>query len=492
MEIIEVKEDHQGFFLGMWAETSTLTLLVSEWIWLAAIFALFFNFKQDVVQVFVSFALPGFLGYGLSKALHVYKISKRKLRIVLTIWVITCLGLWFWLFVLNREQIILTSIAPFTFSNLIGSYIIQSLLLQVIFFLLIIRRSLRISTKAINNWQVLRSLQIGLLMLLFFGLSTTWTSFLSNLIPFALYLFFVLLSLTTSHLAELSSDFRGRSPAFSRSWLIILAALAFGFVVVGSLTGWLLGVVLLEPARIALDFLYHVLIVILLVIFTPLLLLLAGVLPFINQLSIDLQLDFIKRQIDALRVMVLPQPEAAEEVFNLLNNSTTIILIIIALVIGIAIISGFRLRKLRKSSGVEEEIVDLARVQKFLRDNQKKRSIFESALTQARRWLATARIRRIYAQLLRTCAELEVPRPSFTTPLEFQPQLDLLFPDLTHETALITQTYLKIRYGEYPESLDEMDAAFDAWEKIRAAANIAMRRRKKSSRKGKAARQIRK
>lgn len=480
MENIEVKEDHQGLFLGMWAETATLTLLISEWIWLAAIFALFFNFKQDVVQVFVSFALPGFLGYALSKALHVYKISKLKLRIVLAIWVITCLGLWFWLFVLHREQISLVSIAPLTFSNLIGSYVVQSLLLRVIFFLLIIRRSLRIPTRAINNWQVLRSLQIGLLMFLFFGLSTTWTSFLSNLIPFALYLFFVLLALTTSHLAELSSDFRGRSPAFSRSWLTTLGALALGFVVVGSLTGWLMGVVLLEPARIVLDFLYHVLIVILLVIFTPLLLLLAGVLPFINQLSIDLQLDFIKRQMDALRVMVLPRSEAAEEVFNLLNNSITIILVVIALVIGIAIVSGIRLRNLRKRPGVEEEIVDLARVQKFLKDNQKKRSIFESALAQARRWLAAARIRHIYAQLMRTCIELKSPRPSFITPLEFQPDLDKLFPGLTHETALITQTYLKIRYGEYPESLDEMDAAFDAWEKVKAEANHAMRRRKKT------------
>ena len=480
METLEVKEGHPPFFLGIWAEISTLTLLISEWIWLAAIFALFFNFRQEVVQVFVSIALPGLLGYGLSKTLHTYKISKLKLRVILAIWVVTCLGLWFWLFALNREQIVLASIVPFTFSNLIGSYIVQSLLLQVIFFLLVIRRSLRIPTRPINDWQVLRSLQIGLLMFLFFGLSTTWTSFLSNLIPFALYLFFILLALTTSHLAELSSDFRGRSPAFSRSWLTSIGALALGFVLVGSLTGWLMGVVLLEPAKIVLDFLYHVVIVILLIIFTPLLLLLAGALPLINQLSLDLHLDFVKRQMDALKIMILPRPEAAEEVFNLLNNSITIILVVIALVIAIAIVSGIRLRKLRKSPGAEDEIEDLAKVQKFLKENQKKRSIFESALTQARRWLAAARIRRIYALLMNSCADLNAPRPSFFTPLEFQPELDKLFPGLTHETALITQTYLKIRYGEYPESLDEMDAAFDAWEKVKASANIAMRRRKKT------------
>jgi len=36
---------------------------------------------------------------------------------------------------------------------------------------------------------------------------------------------------------------------------------------------------------------------------------------------------------------------------------------------------------------------------------------------------------------------------------------------LMTETTLLTNTYVSIRYGEYPETLDEMQQIHEAWEK---------------------------
>jgi hypothetical protein len=87
-------------------------------------------------------------------------------------------------------------------------------------------------------------------------------------------------------------------------------------------------------------------------------------------------------------------------------------------------------------------------------------------LRPAQRFLAAARVRRIYTHLLDLCAELNHPRPAGRTPLEFLPELGEIFPYLTAELSLITQAYVPIRYGQYPESQAEIDAVEQAWQTI--------------------------
>ncbi len=72
-------------------------------------------------------------------------------------------------------------------------------------------------------------------------------------------------------------------------------------------------------------------------------------------------------------------------------------------------------------------------------------------LNQARRLLAAARIRRIYASLLILSTRLDHPRLASQTPLEFLPHLESLFPGLSRELGTITNAYLLVRYGELPE-----------------------------------------
>jgi hypothetical protein len=91
-----------------------------------------------------------------------------------------------------------------------------------------------------------------------------------------------------------------------------------------------------------------------------------------------------------------------------------------------------------------------------------------AALRPIRKAIIAARIRRIYTQLLDLCRDLQRPRPAAKTPLEFLPDMGELFTTLAPELDLITQTYVRVRYGETPETSAEVEAVEAAWRLVNA------------------------
>jgi hypothetical protein len=79
---------------------------------------------------------------------------------------------------------------------------------------------------------------------------------------------------------------------------------------------------------------------------------------------------------------------------------------------------------------------------------------------------AAARIRQVYAELMELCEQLEHPRADAETPLEFVPKLTLLFPELHPEVVTITEAYNNIRYGQLPETRQEVEEVEAAWNRI--------------------------
>jgi hypothetical protein len=90
-----------------------------------------------------------------------------------------------------------------------------------------------------------------------------------------------------------------------------------------------------------------------------------------------------------------------------------------------------------------------------------------SRLRLRQRHAVAARIRRIYILLMDLCEELGIPRPASKTPLEFLPEIGELFPAYISDLDLLTQAYVKIRYGELPETQKEVAAIETAWERIK-------------------------
>ncbi len=82
--------------------------------------------------------------------------------------------------------------------------------------------------------------------------------------------------------------------------------------------------------------------------------------------------------------------------------------------------------------------------------------------------LAAARIRQIYAELIDLAASLAHPRQASQTPLEYQKTLNTLFTGLEPQIDRITRAYIRVRYGEFPERLAEVDEIETAWLKVKA------------------------
>jgi hypothetical protein len=98
---------------------------------------------------------------------------------------------------------------------------------------------------------------------------------------------------------------------------------------------------------------------------------------------------------------------------------------------------------------------------------------------RSQRLRAAARIRQIYIDLLELGAELGRPRPAAITPLEYEPVLGDLFPALEAETGAITQAYLRVRYGQVPETAQEVEAIEESWKRIQAAGDQLLSEKKK-------------
>ncbi len=87
-------------------------------------------------------------------------------------------------------------------------------------------------------------------------------------------------------------------------------------------------------------------------------------------------------------------------------------------------------------------------------------------LRPKQRRLAAARVRRIYAELLDLCNELGRPRSAGRTPLEFLPEMGEMFSAFGADLNMLTQAYLKVRYGELPETQAEVDDVEQAWQRL--------------------------
>lgn len=102
-------------------------------------------------------------------------------------------------------------------------------------------------------------------------------------------------------------------------------------------------------------------------------------------------------------------------------------------------------------------------------------------LRYGRRLLAAARIRRIYVELMNLSERLDLARPEAETPLEFLPALRNLFPGLDSELNTVTQAYLRIRYGELPETQAEVNQVESAWRKVSARGQEMLSKSKQGS-----------
>ena len=357
-------------------------------------------------------------------------------------------------------------------------------------------RGLSLAQEYIEPVTVKRNFQLGVLMLIGFVFINTIVTGESP--GFLLYVFFFsgLFAMTTARVSVMRSVRGGGVSPFNRTWLfgvlssalviLLLAAVLAGFAAEGGIL-----------ARLG-SALLGIMVFLGVALISPLIFLIPGLMRVFP--GIGDQLSGLQDQLNTLRDNL---SGLAENLFGFLNTPglfdwvpklKPILLWSAVLFIGLLISIGLSRWILKEREAVRDErqslieAGDLFRLLKEALQNRLQR--FEEGMAEAaqfragRRWLAAARIRRIYDQLMTLSTELGKPRQLAQTPLEFQPALAELFPTLGDDLEVITHAYLRIRYGELPETRQEVDQVETAWRRVHTAGNLLLQEKKRKNEPG--------
>ena len=344
---------------------------------------------------------------------------------------------------------------------------------------------------------------VGIIMFVLFGMANTLVTGETPGYFIFLFLFFSTLAMSFARFSVLGQLRGGRLTEFDRRWFI-------GVLLASSAT---VGMALLFADFIA-RFLHWIaylimgimglLALLVWLLLTPILALLINL---INNNSSGFPLmQTLSEQIDRFQNMMRELMERIASFAGISGLGETIsrwtpgiklILLgsILALVIaGILIWMAMQIWKERKRRRINEEqqvIFDRNELWQLIKSilrnqwNSLVNSVSNTAdLHKRARLRAAARIRQVYADLMELSEELGSPRSEAQTPLEYLPDLARCFPLFNEQVSLITQAYLRVRYGELPETHQEISDVEEAWKKVQTAGKEMLEEQKQRSQRG--------
>ncbi|RMG99919.1 MAG: DUF4129 domain-containing protein [Chloroflexi bacterium] len=156
-------------------------------------------------------------------------------------------------------------------------------------------------------------------------------------------------------------------------------------------------------------------------------------------------------------------PQVAEQVARTQTGNKLIIILLLVAVVLLVTLGLARLYRQATFAARES----LPASQRLQRQRTEKESLGQRLLRRFglwNNWRAAASIRRVYQQMLNAAESVGYPRAESETPYEFLKTLAKIWPEHQNETQLITQAYVRVRYGELPETQEELDAILQAWQ----------------------------
>lgn len=166
--------------------------------------------------------------------------------------------------------------------------------------------------------------------------------------------------------------------------------------------------------------------------------------------------------------LATPAPPVDIPALFVLNNGLKVLIIL--LMILLVVLVTFALTRLYGQTAVAD--AEGHRLKKEDTDNLNKPGLGQRLLSRLgllRQWRLAASIRRIYQEMVKSAAAVGYPRLEAETPYEYLHTLAKTWPDHQEETRLLTEAFVKIRYGELPETKEELDAIIAAWERLEKA-----------------------
>jgi hypothetical protein len=342
---------------------------------------------------------------------------------------------------------------------------------HIFFIALIVWRGISLAYTPATSAGLRLSFQMGLIILMIYGMSNAPTHPAEATAGLYLYLFWALVGMSAARLASLDDERSGRVPRMNLSWLVGILLTALGTVAFAIFSGWFASQRLVAWILRGVALVFAALAGVVFSLLIPLILLLARL---ISEL-----MEILQRLLERISSQGVPAvlKDIAEQLGQALTKaipvnlgSRVVVIVAIVFIVAVTLILGIRFRAYRRIAEDEDDSQSGSgeislHLEKMLRGllpeglNLRLRSPVQV--------LAAARIRFIYRRLIALSRQRGADRPPASTPLEFLPQLCATFPAQPEAVELITAAYVRIRYGEYPETLQDVDQVQRAWDAIR-------------------------
>lgn len=455
--------------IRVWLELATFSLVAMELTWLVTYYFGLASRTISWVKIASILGVIILLSHLFARFLNFLRLPFKTRTILFVAWVLLAMFGSLKLLVLSGKPVSLFALIAHPFlavaSDENASFVeFWHLILVTV----LIWRGVSLASTPVTVSRVLRSFQLGLLIFIGYGLVIGRLDPNTGYMILFAFLFFGILALASARIASVSDLRGGKTGRFSHDWMLGIVGFTFLLVAAGVLFGVLLqGPLSFTVVKLS-TLILLILTVISLLITYPIVLLLTLLAPLLENLSFRMPELTVFKQIEEMF-----NKFANEETVNLshlasaINTGRILGRIAVILAIILVVVLALRWRAMLARNQADEEVSDLPGAlhwPSLPHFDPRKRL---ARLTGASRWLAAARIRRIYTELMSLAARLEHPRPQAVTPLEFLTTLGLVFPEDQTDLEQITGAYLKVRYGEYPETPEQVQTVVQAWERVR-------------------------
>lgn len=463
--------------IRFWSELAVLALMLMELTILTAYYDGLTAYRIPWTEVVL--VLGGILlaSYYAMRILGIIRLSLRARRILFLAWLLLAIFGSLKILVLYNQPVGLFALLIHPFATIAASDINYGFaeFVHLILVSLLAWRGVTLARAPLTVGAAQRSFQIGLLVFMLYGITIARDEAAIGYTALFVFLFLGLVTMASARMASVTDLRGGRAGKFSKEWVLGLLAFALLIVVVVIL----LGLLLHQPVALIVGFATNVLFFlfsfVVLLLAYPLVLLLTYLIPLIVKTAADSPIADLFKQLQVLVNQIAGQAEI--HIGNLTGVLTAGRLagrILIFLGIVLAVLLAIRWKPFAGRNAGEEEVSDMPGTLRWpaLPRLDPHRGL--GRLTNAGRWLAAQRIRRIYAELMDLCANAGHPRPQAMTPQEFLPGMAAFLPGEEPDLEEITRAYQKVRYGMLPETPEEVRTVVEAWERVRPVGRKAV------------------
>ncbi len=464
---------------ALWGEIANILQIFAELL-LMAVWMFALTFAQIPWSKIILISGSVFLiTYLLARWLHQLKLKLVLQRVIFIGWISLAVAFSAYTLLFSQldyqlvEYIRQIFIEDVSTDTIIGFWIL-------LFTLLVISRGIRTARHPVTTSDIVTGLKISLLLFSLFAVLFAKENYSEFLPTFFAFLLVNLTGMSLARISDLSDHYGGRVPGFNFQWAAGIGLTSLVVVFAGRVISWIINLKAAEFLGKGLVLFVQFIIGAVVLVASPILLGLVALLEFIlNLLSPNLKNLLGENQIEIGEQFL---DEMQTEIVEVTRVDPIIFVMIgVLLVIVIVAIIQLRQKPWERSLLGEENRSDLQRQKRMpnpLKDLFANRAA-RKKLSTARSLLAAARVRYIYTQLLDLCEKLGKPRPRALTPIEFIPRMQGLFPQHPSELTTITDAYVRIRYGELPETSKDIEDVVTAWQNISTYAKEILDERKK-------------